>query len=158
MKTPSTFPLAVLLGLPRRAKAKGSAKPKPRNRERRTAAITRTARSTTPRREVPNRTRMNAPASHKRTFAELLDVTSSKTRAVKRRPAAVIASAPVTQPESLPRRDGLTPIARRIIALGAEARGETLPPDGIAAQLRRDRDKACGIDPTVRLVIDRATA
>lgn len=156
MKTPATVPFAALLGLPPRAKAKGTAKPKARDRERRTAATTRTARSAIMRREVHKVARMDAPAAHKKSFAELLDVATSKARPVKHRHVAVIADAPVSQPEPLLRRDALTPAARRIIALGAEARGESLAPDGIDAQLRRARDEACGITPAARKIIDRA--
>jgi hypothetical protein len=54
-----------------------------------------------------------------------------------------------------PSRGQLTAAARRIITLGAEARGDSLPADGIDAQMRRERDQACGITPTARAIIDR---
>lgn len=90
----------------------------------------------------------------KPTFAELLDVELPAPPKAQRQPAPAIADVPAPKPEP-PHRDGLSSTARRIIALGMEARGEILAADGIEAELRHMRDETCGITAKAREIIDR---
>lgn len=81
----------------------------------------------------------------KMTFAECLGVEEPKPH---------VAAPPLTR-QKLPRAsDGLSRRARKMIRLGAEARGESIDPDGIETQLRCERDQACGITPAARAIID----
>lgn len=143
------------------------ARQKSRSRERKTAAATpkrtfRRAAAIATKRIV----RKAAVAPQKRSFAELLEVAGAPSK----RTAAV---SPTAQPPSraMPHRSTpaargdaacscgqLSAVARRIIELGAEARGESLAPDGIEAQLKRERDDACGIGSVARKIINRAIA
>jgi len=50
----------------------------------------------------------------------------------------------------------LTNTARRIIALGAQARGDTLQEADVEAQIRAQKDRDFGITPEVRALINRA--
>lgn len=162
MKTPATSPFAALMGLPsgirkkaktiaRKKQTKTAVRSKMRHREPRPAAA--------PVRRVFHAARAETRRSDKKsqpaTFAELLGVNLPPPR-THHQAAMAVAGAPVPQQERLPRRDGLSPAARRIIALGAKARGENIEPDGIESQLRHARDEACGITAPIREIIDRA--
>lgn len=154
MNVAPAFPLAALMGLPPRKKSKTVARLKTRDRERRTAAAAPKARAMSRRREARNVTRLHVTAAHTPTFAELLEVVEPAPRAPKHSPLSLA----LTREKAPPSRKGMTAAARKIIALGAAARGETAPPDDIEAQLRRERDEACRITPAARAVIDRVVA
>lgn len=145
MKTP-TVPFAALLGLPPRKKqVEAAVRPKARRREPRPVAAP-------VRKKFASRAEHRGSAPRAPTFAELLDAALPAPSKVQRRAARAIADVQASHPE------GLTPTARRIIALGAAARGEALPEDGIEAQLKRDRDEACGIGSVARLIINSTNA
>lgn len=146
-----TFPLAALLGLPPRKKSRAVARKKPIK----TAVRPKTHRRGPRPVAAPIRKKFASRAeprgldreSRRPTFAELLGVDLPAQPHLQRQPAPSIVDIPALQSEPEPgpstHNDGLPPRARRIIALGAAARGEAAPPDDIEVQLRRARD-----DPT----------
>lgn len=136
----------------RRKQLKAAMRPKTRQREPRPAAAPARRMFHVARAETRSSDRKSRPA----TFAELLDVDLPEPARAHHQAAPAVADVPVLQREPPRRSDSLTPAARRIIALGAEARGENIEPDGIEAQLRRARDEACGITAKARSIIDRA--
>lgn len=163
MKIPATSPFAALMGLPHgiRKKARAGARKKQlkaavhskmRQREPRPAAAPVRRVSHAARAETRRSDRKSRPA----TFAELLDVDLPEPARAHHQAAPAVADVLVPQPKPPQRRAGLSTAARRIIALGAEARGENIEPDGIEAKLKRERDEACGITAAAREVIDRA--
>lgn len=163
MRVPATLPFAAFLGLPPRKKVKGAARrkqfkaatrPKTRRRESRSTSAPVKKMFHVARAETRRSDRKSRPA----TFAELLDVDLPPSGRAHHQPDPAVAGVPVPQPEPPPRHDGLSPAARRIIALGAEARGENIEPDGIEAKLKRERDEACGITEVARAIIDRKGA
>jgi len=151
----AAHPFAIYMGLPRR----------PKRREKTKAKATRAAPAAEVKKAMKTKHHKNAKEIERRllarmeqedigpavSFAHLLRSAEREGRAESPRPfnpPVPVAPSDGTRP--------LTSTARRIIALGAQARGETLQEADVEAQIHAQKDRDFGITPEVRALINRA--